>query len=81
MTTKTYNGWANRATWNVVLWLGNDKGLYNMVRAFKRSKAGRLNGADAESFVRGLWPDGKTPDGDNLDAVRWGAVAADIRSL
>tara|TARA_R110000868_G_scaffold262398_5_gene520822 strand:- start:1133 stop:1390 length:258 start_codon:yes stop_codon:yes gene_type:complete len=31
-TNKTYNGWKNFQTWNVVLWLDNDEGLYNMVK-------------------------------------------------
>lgn len=30
-----YNGWKNYETWNVVLWIGNDEGLYNFARECK----------------------------------------------
>ena len=29
MKDKEYNGWKNRQTWNVMLWLGNDEFLKN----------------------------------------------------
>jgi hypothetical protein len=28
----SYNGWENRATWEVALWLQNDEGLYNLAQ-------------------------------------------------
>ena len=31
-TDTTYNGWKNYETWNVILWLDNDEGLYNIVK-------------------------------------------------
>ena len=29
---QTYNGYRNYQTWNVVLWIQNDEGLYNLAR-------------------------------------------------
>ena len=28
----SYNGWKNRETWNVALWIGNDEGMYNFAK-------------------------------------------------
>jgi len=60
MTNTTYNGWTNRATWNVALWINGDKGLYDFAHNFS-------NYAD---FVDGLKETNegtaisfKTPDG------------------
>ena len=28
----SYNGWKNRETWNVALWIGNDEGMYELAK-------------------------------------------------
>ena len=36
MTDNTYNGWRNRNTWNVALWLGNDYPLYQATKGYAK---------------------------------------------
>lgn len=81
MATETYNGWANRETWNVALWLGNDEGFYREAVAFgRRTLPAHDEDAMVEAFCRNLFGD-MTPDGDSLDGVDWSEIAADIKEM
>ena len=55
MKNEKYNGWTNRATWNVSLWIGNDEGLYRTA----------IECGDYERFVATMHELGSnaTPDG------------------
>lgn len=69
----TYNGWANHATWNVALWIGNDEFLYREAKAargYKRfvKNISYLDGAEEIRF--------QTPDG-----VAWNDSGLDIEAL
>ena len=41
MSTQIYNGWKNRQTWNVALWVQNDEGLYNTAIAYLQASKRR----------------------------------------
>ena len=59
MTDTTYNGWTNYETWNVSLWLGNDEGLYEIAKGYRRHGYKSLS-----HMLMEFSP--KTPDG-----VKW----------
>ena len=72
-----YNGWKNRATWNVALHYGNNEGLYLHMMAKCKSLAmdGKLWTADlAVCFVR-YSMGATTPDGCHLGDVDWDEIA------
>ena len=54
--TSTYNGWGNRETWNVNLWVMNEEGLYHelVLRTPFTTETAR-------DFVKEVFPSG-TPD-------------------
>lgn len=70
-----YNGWANRSTWNVVLWMNNDEGIYLAMRDEFRRRWKPITASDAIDFFRDIWPSRHTPDGEPLRDVYWGEVA------
>lgn len=75
MPDTTYNGWTNRETWNVNLWLFNSQPRYEaMLRIFPKKNAGEES---AQAMCRGFWGE-KTPDKCLLDNVNWKEVAEAI---
>jgi len=89
MKTEKYNGWSNRATWNLALWLDQDWGceLVEWRRDHKGIKGGEdlrrmLEDAIADMELR-CWylPDMSgeplhylTPDAERFDDVDWDEV-------
>ena len=68
MNNEEYNGWTNRATWNVNLWLGNDEEIYNLMLSLKM-----VDAAQFANFCGYMWGE-ETPDGDSLSEVNWDEI-------
>jgi hypothetical protein len=68
-----YNGWKNKATWNVALWINNDESLYNMAHDY-------ANSCDKPTYLRFIhnWylSDDRTPDG-----FKFGGQKLDYKAL
>ena len=57
----TYNGWKNRETWNVSLWINNDEGLYRAAVDFMENTKAK---APYKDFIASIGLEhSKTPDG------------------
>ncbi len=84
MTTSTntpdYNGWHNRATWNVALWASNDEAADAAITAENKVLAAagkRWNRARAIRVLGSVFGD-RTPDGIKIDSrlIAWREVLA-----
>lgn len=66
-----YNGFTNRATWNTVLWLFNDFGMYQQIKGYSGQD---VTSEQAKSIVTDLMGN-KTPDNVSLKDVNWQEIA------
>ena len=77
-----YNGWTNRATWSVALWLGNDEALYHTAWRMAVESLTRYDLAnELQDLIQAHNPLGDGADvytdllGHALDAVNWDEIA------
>lgn len=80
MKRTPYNGWWNRATWNVNLWLtGNDETTYREATKVATKPRTLKEGAETiREFCERIWGE-VTPDGDKLAECKWIDVARGLR--
>lgn len=74
-TTTDYQGWKNRATWNVALWINNDYNLYESAKFFV--KANLRNKKLYADFVRWCGLSGTTTE----DGFKWDGQQLDYKAL
>ena len=55
---ENYNGWANRNTWTVALWLMNDYNTYEQMRGFFKKGQIKVIPATDEHFIKVAFPRG-----------------------
>lgn len=91
--SETYNGWKNRATWNISLWIGNDENVYGAAHAAVDTlrRRGTLESVVTPSWAKAFatiafeeaFDSTKTPDGYSVDDadIDWSAIADMIRDL
>ena len=70
----SYNGWKNRSTWNVMLWINNDEGFYNSAVKFMKTYKGRKP-YGAFIVYMGM-QDSRTDDG-----IKWFSRLLDYKTL
>jgi hypothetical protein len=88
-TLMAYEGWKNRATWNVSLWLNNDEPIYRGAVEFMKNYKGI---SPYRTFMRECGLQGqRTPDGilwvsqildfEELNAMMWELAPEGARQL
>jgi len=74
MKDETYNGWKNYETWNVVLWMGNDEGLYHRAKECVKALPTNPYGL----FIRLMRDFDQTETGDG---VAWNDSGIDLDAV
>jgi hypothetical protein len=73
-----YSGWKNRATWNIMLWLNNDEGMYRAYQADVsrlKAKGLKITGVRAKAIAKSAIGS-TTPDGISLNTkgIDWKSI-------
>ena len=72
MTTEAgYEGWKNRATWNIALWVNNDEPLYRSAVEYVRARKAKGKRPSWSNFVAAVGLAGeRTPDRFAFDGAK-----------
>jgi hypothetical protein len=73
-----YQGYPNRETWGVSLWMNNDEGIYHEVREMAsraREQEPEEEFLSARTIlareIKDMWEQFQNPDLDEIDATSW----------
>ena len=84
-TDREYNGWTNRETWAVNLWLSNDEGIYSMAREVAAQdvdvRGGKLYPHEREDAVKDWVEDLLDPEGELGVWKEQAIMARDVGSI
>lgn len=78
---ENYNGWANKATWNVALWINNTAHLYEQARGFMVDYKGKrpyLAFIEAYELTTSRTPDGFMFRSQNLNYAELNTMMGEL---